>query len=209
VGTYTIANGDTLGSLARKYQTSVSALAKANGIKNPNRIIAGKTLNIPNYNKAVTQAAPVATPQAPQAPVAPPTPSLEEWLAGDSTYNSQQAGYNRSKADYEAQYNQQQQNTNRDYAISQRALDQQGTTDRDQQLNDYAGRGIVNSGVYGTALSEYNQGFNTKVANLNQGLQDTLNNQNNAHTNYLRQLQLEQDTAKQDAIRRRAQSLGI
>jgi hypothetical protein len=134
---------------------------------------------------------------------------LEDWLAGDSTYNQQMASYNRSKADYEAQAGQQQQVSQRDYETANRALNQQGVVDRDQQLNDYAGRGIVNSGVYGTALADYNQGFNTKVQNLNQGLQDTLNNQNNAKTNYLRQLQLEQDTARQDAIRRRAQQLGI
>lgn len=201
MGNYTIQNGDTLGSLARKYNTSVAKLAAANGIKNVNRIIAGKTLKIDSYGGSKP---PVASTPAP-----PKTPTLEDWLAGDSTYNQQMASYNRSKADYEAQAGQQQQVSQRDYETANRALNQQGVVDRDQQLNDYAGRGIVNSGVYGTALADYNQGFNTKVQNLNQGLQDTLNNQNNAKTNYLRQLQLEQDTARQDAIRRRAQQLGI
>jgi LysM repeat protein len=206
MGTYTIQRGDTLGSLARKYNTSVNSLAKANGIKNPNRIFAGKTLNISGYNDAPT---PVAVAPQAQAPAAPKTPTLEEWLAGDSTFNQQMAGYDRSKADYEAQYGQQQQNTQRDYDTTTRALQQQGVVDRDQQMNDYAGRGVVNSGVYGTALADYNNNFNTKLSNLNQGLQDTMNNQGNARTNFLRQLQLEQDTARQDAIRRRAQQLGI
>lgn len=39
--------GDTLSGLARKFGTSVGALAKANGISDPNRIFAGRTLRIP------------------------------------------------------------------------------------------------------------------------------------------------------------------
>jgi putative chitinase len=39
--------GDTLTDLARKFKTSVSDLAKANGISNPNRIFAGNDLKLP------------------------------------------------------------------------------------------------------------------------------------------------------------------
>ena len=39
--------GDTLGSIARKYNTTVEALVASNGIKNKNIIIAGQVLNIP------------------------------------------------------------------------------------------------------------------------------------------------------------------
>lgn len=47
MGSYRIKSGDTLSAIAQRYHTSVSALAKTNGIKNPNLIIAGKSLNIP------------------------------------------------------------------------------------------------------------------------------------------------------------------
>lgn len=39
--------GDTLSELAQKFRTSVSDLAKANGISNPDRIFAGKDLKLP------------------------------------------------------------------------------------------------------------------------------------------------------------------
>ncbi len=39
--------GDTLGALARKFGTSVQDLAKANGIQNPDLIIAGRSLKVP------------------------------------------------------------------------------------------------------------------------------------------------------------------
>lgn len=43
---YTIKAGDTLSAIAKKYNTTVSALASKNGIKNPNLIYAGQTLKI-------------------------------------------------------------------------------------------------------------------------------------------------------------------
>jgi LysM repeat protein len=48
MSTYRIQRGDTLSQLAQKHGTSVSALAKANNISNPDLIIAGKTLQIPD-----------------------------------------------------------------------------------------------------------------------------------------------------------------
>ncbi len=44
--TYTVSKGDTLGAIARKFATTVSALVTANGITNPNVILAGKQLTI-------------------------------------------------------------------------------------------------------------------------------------------------------------------
>ncbi len=47
MSTYSIRNGDTLTAIAARFHTSVSALAKANHISNPNRIIAGQKLSVP------------------------------------------------------------------------------------------------------------------------------------------------------------------
>lgn len=55
--TYKIEPGDTLSTIAKKLGTTVSALTSANGIKNPNFIIAGKTLNIPNSSVTVADKA--------------------------------------------------------------------------------------------------------------------------------------------------------
>ena len=46
-GSYTIRRGDTLGGVARRLGVSVDALARANGIKNPDRIQAGRVLQVP------------------------------------------------------------------------------------------------------------------------------------------------------------------
>ena len=49
MSTYRIRQGDTLSALATRFKTSVSELARANKISNPNLIYAGKTLRIPGH----------------------------------------------------------------------------------------------------------------------------------------------------------------
>jgi LysM repeat protein len=58
---YTIKKGDTLTSIAKKYNTSVDALAKANGISNPNKITAGKSIKIPVVTNATSKTPAVKT----------------------------------------------------------------------------------------------------------------------------------------------------
>lgn len=50
--TYQLRFGDTLGSVARRFGVSVSALASANGISNPDRVQAGHVLRIPGPGAA-------------------------------------------------------------------------------------------------------------------------------------------------------------
>ncbi|HEX8703393.1 MAG TPA: LysM peptidoglycan-binding domain-containing protein [Myxococcaceae bacterium] len=45
--TYSVRSGDTLGAIAQRFNTTVSKLAQANHISNPNRILAGQKLSIP------------------------------------------------------------------------------------------------------------------------------------------------------------------
>ncbi|MFP2911555.1 LysM domain-containing protein [Pyxidicoccus sp. 3LFB2] len=48
--TYSIRSGDTLGAIARRFNTSVDKLAKANGIANPNRIFAGQKIVVDGFD---------------------------------------------------------------------------------------------------------------------------------------------------------------
>lgn len=135
--------------------------------------------------------------------------AADKWLAGDTTFQQQLANFNKSKSDYQAQYNRQTGITKRDYSDMIRSLNRQGTQDRVDQQNDFAGRGILKSGVYAKALGDYNTEFNTKMKNLQTGQSDKLGDLSMQRTNFLRQLTLEQQAAKQDALRRRAAKLGI
>jgi LysM repeat protein len=58
---YTVENGDTLGRIAARHDTTVAAIVEANGISNPNRIRIGQKLIIPGADPAVGTPAPAAT----------------------------------------------------------------------------------------------------------------------------------------------------
>jgi len=58
---HTIKKGETLGAIALQYGRSQAALAKANGLADPNRIMAGAQLSIPGPGGASPSATPAAT----------------------------------------------------------------------------------------------------------------------------------------------------
>jgi LysM repeat protein len=71
--THVVKAGETLGGIAKKYQTKVGEIATANNIADPTKIRVGQTLKIPGWQ------APASTrPAATVAPVAstPPAPSF-------------------------------------------------------------------------------------------------------------------------------------
>ncbi|MCW5852838.1 MAG: trypsin-like peptidase domain-containing protein [Anaerolineae bacterium] len=57
---YTVRSGDTLGVIARRFNSSVAAIAEASGIDNPNVIRVGQALVIPNCDGAAAPPAPAA-----------------------------------------------------------------------------------------------------------------------------------------------------
>jgi soluble lytic murein transglycosylase-like protein len=59
-GTYVVRPGDTLSGIAGRLGVSVTALAEANGITDPNRVFAGQTLEVPGARTQPNAPAPSA-----------------------------------------------------------------------------------------------------------------------------------------------------
>jgi len=70
---HTISSGETLSSIARRYNSTVDAIAKANNIQNPNLIVTGRQLTIPDGFDA--QPRPPSGPQAGDGFEARPAPA--------------------------------------------------------------------------------------------------------------------------------------
>lgn len=149
-----------------------------------------------------------SAPKKKAAPKAPLT-ATQKWLAGDDTYQQQLAEFNKSQSDYTTNYNTQKSQTNRDYSNTKRQMNIQGQKDRTNQQEDFGGRGILHSGVFAKALADYNTDYNTQMANLTTGLTDKLNDLSTQRKQYNSSVTLQKNSAKQDAIRRRAQTLGL
>jgi LysM repeat protein len=75
---YVVRPGDTLGSIAARYGVSASALARANGISNPDRIYIGQNLNIPGKSGSSSQ------PAAPKPPTSAPASGTYIVQQGDT-----------------------------------------------------------------------------------------------------------------------------
>jgi LysM repeat protein len=81
-GTYSIASGDTLSSIARRQGTSVAALQAANPSLNPNAMPVGKKINLTGSRSASIASQPAPKAAVAKAPAAPkPAPRPQEIAA--------------------------------------------------------------------------------------------------------------------------------
>lgn len=75
---YVVQRGDALSKIAKKFGVTQAAIMAANGIKDPNKIFAGKKLVIPAAGEAAPAAAPAEkAPEAPATPAADAEPAVE------------------------------------------------------------------------------------------------------------------------------------
>lgn len=95
---HTIQSGENLTGIANQYGTTVSALQNANGISNPNLIIAGKTLKIPGSQPPPAAVIPPAGTNPPPA-VLPPTPAVKTTLPPGSYVSPDDAALQKALAE--------------------------------------------------------------------------------------------------------------
>ncbi len=76
---YVVQRGDTLGAIARRYHTTITELARLNGLKNPDRLAIGQKLRLPCNDPLVVVEPPRVNPPKVEPPVVePPKPAAGE-----------------------------------------------------------------------------------------------------------------------------------
>lgn len=143
------------------------------------------------------------------SPTAPVQPSVDEWLANDIAYKSQSDQLTKAWADYQAQAKQSENQYRTDFANKQATLAKTRDLAGQELESDFAARGLIGSGLYAKAYSDYTNDYNNRQKELDTGLSDFLANLLSQTNNYKSEQDITAEKAKQDAISRRAASLGM
>lgn len=164
---------------------------------------------------------------APAAPVL----SDAEFLAGDSSYQAQLAALLKALSDQQADTTAQRTKYNVDYGSALQNLgftpDNPATTDVNEgtwnfgdqntaagrafqnQQNDFAGRGLLQSSLYGTANDNLTRSLNDQLNGINTAKQNFLDDLARQGTSFASENTLAQQQAKAEALARRAAGVSL
>lgn len=139
------------------------------------------------------------------SPIAPPrVPNINDYLAGDTAYKQQMDASSKAAADYLAQMTGQQNNYNTEYTRNLSDLGTQEKLDGVDHTNDFAARGMMQSGVYVKDRADLANNYNKREATLADGKSEFMGNLGFAKTNFDSQQRLNTTRYRNEAIQRRA-----
>lgn len=108
---------------------------------------------------------------------------------------------------YRANMDLQKSRLNEDYGISQAQLAKQRGRDLTNIREDFAARGVVKSGGYGTRVGQYETDYNDQLAALARARDRSLQDVSMGYEQYLDQWRLQKQQAINDAIQRKLAKL--
>lgn len=135
--------------------------------------------------------------------------AIDKYLSHDSDYLRTIRDLARSMADYQSRQKVERTRVKADYGYAQKTAGDQKTQDLGNIADDFAARGIVRSGVYGQKVGDYNTQFGKQQGELTRQYNNQLTDFTSGYNDFLRQQQLQKETARDAAIRRRAAKLGL
>lgn len=141
---------------------------------------------------------------APIAAKAPGPPTLDQFLRGDTTFMGQEAGLKKAGANFNTQAANAAQQYGEQYNLNNTNLATAGQEARTGLTDDFASRGMLNSGVYGKAYADQETEYKGRQAALDQARTQFLTDQTAGRTNFTEEQNLSTQKARQDAINRRA-----
>lgn len=150
-----------------------------------------------------------SNPTPPPPPPKPPAPSIDEFLGGDSGYQDQIRQLAKALADFQSDATRRRGNLDQDFASSNKGLQDQRTLDLEALKNSFGSRGLIRSGLYGDAVGDYEGDFNERVAEIARRQQEALALLQQQTGQFTSQQELSKGTARETALRRRAEAFGV
>jgi hypothetical protein len=134
---------------------------------------------------------------------------LDKYLAGDASYQQTLRGNKRTLADFLSDLGRRRGEAGTQFNDTQASM----TRDSEDQLNslreEFASRGLIQSGLYGKEQGDFRQKFGEQMTALNKQQTGLLSDLMSQEKNYRRENSLANEAARQEAILRRAQKYKI
>lgn len=141
----------------------------------------------------------IITPTVPK----PVIPKFDQaYLTGDTAYQQQSLAFKKALEDYASQSQADMGNYNTEYNASLDKIGKDQTLNAQALKDDYASRGLLNSGVYADAFNSFNSDYDAKRADLERAKAAYTTDQATAQGNFKTEQKLLLDKAYQDALNR-------
>lgn len=148
---------------------------------------------------------PMAPPQATPGPVQ----DIGQFLGADSGYQDQLRQYALALNQFMADLTRRRGTLETDYGTSKKAMEDQRVKDLDLLEDDYGARGLIRSGLYATAVGDYEKEFGERTSDLARRQSEALGALTQEEGNFKSSQQLREQQAKEQAIARRAAQYGL
>lgn len=134
--------------------------------------------------------------------------TLEQYLRGDVDYQQQLRNLNRTAAQFLSEITRQKGKIEGESAASTKKLATQRGRDLTSLKEDFSGRGLLFSGLYGGKVGEYEQDYQTALGDLARQKSGLLGDIASEQTRYELEKKMTEEQARREAIRRRAAKAG-
>lgn len=138
------------------------------------------------------------------APKAPKAPSIGSYLGTDSTYQQSVRGGKRSLTDFLSEMGRRRGEAGTQFTQTSGSMERDRVSQLEDLRNEFASRGLIQSGLYGEEQGEFQKKFTEQQTALSQQQAALLADLLSQEKNYRRENDLATEAAKQEALQRRA-----
>lgn len=135
---------------------------------------------------------------------APVIPSINAYLGTDSVYQGALSGGKRTLKDALAELGRRRGEATTQYNQTKSSMARDRLTQLDDIRQEYASRGLINSGLFGDATGKFEKQYLDQLNSLNNQQTGLLGDLLSQQNNYQREYELAIQQAKQEALARRA-----
>lgn len=185
----------------KRVKPKATATKKTVTVKKP-------TVKKPTVKKAPVKKAPAKKPVAKKAPPKKKPQSLSDWLRSDVDYQDQLRNFARTLSQFLGESTRQKAKVQGEYDAGIKQLGITRGRDLETLEDDFSGRGILHSGVYGNKVGEYEQDYQTALGDLGRQRTNLLGDLAAEQQRFQLEQQMASEQARRDAVRRRTAKIG-